>query len=182
MIDQVKAKYSHCDLRNCHEEFLTSFFINDNNNGKCVATSIANNATCFIENSKKVNIDFIAIDECLIIDDTIEKCDALVIKDKVIWFIELKEITRTSNRREFSKRKKKYRKKATSQIASTINDLKAKGINFSGYFVAGLICFPPFSSLSMPMNIPTTSSQTRILQFQNLCGFSEIHEGNYLVL
>lgn len=182
MINQIKSKYLSCNLGTCAEEYIESFYINDILNGKCSTSLTPENATCYIENKDGNIIDFVAIDSCLIEDITIKKCDTLVIKDKILWFIELKEIVQSGSRKQFTKRKINRRKKAVKQIASTINDFKKKGINFDDYLVAGLICFPPFPLLSMPTNIPTTSSQARILEFQSLCGYTEIHEGNYISL
>ncbi|MBE7629499.1 hypothetical protein [Tenacibaculum piscium] len=181
MIDQIKQKYSCCN-NICHEEHLTNFYINDISNGKCITSTSVINSTCLIENTDNAKIDFIAVDSCLICDNSIEKCDVLVTKKETIWFIELKEISQEGSREQFKKRKKNYRKKATSQIASTINDFKNKGIDFSGYNVAGLICFPPYSPLSIPSNIPTTTAQIRILEFQKACGFTELNEGNFISL
>jgi hypothetical protein len=182
MINQIKQIYSTCIDDSCHENYITSFYIDDNLNGKCSSSLTFHNATCFIENKNLENINFIAIDDCLISDNTIQKCDALVTKEKVLWFIELKEIDQTGTREQFNKRKKNHRKTAVKQLASTINDFERKGINFTGFLVAGLICFPPFPLVSIPTNIPTTSSQARILEFQNLCGYTELHEGNYISL
>ncbi|QTD39224.1 hypothetical protein JL193_08310 [Polaribacter batillariae] len=182
MINQIKQAYLSYGSNSCNETHITSFYINDNLNGKCSSSLTFKNATCFIENVDKTEIDFVAIDDCLIAETTIQKCDALVTKGNIIWFIELKEIDQSGTRIQFSKRKKNHRKKAVKQLASTINDFKNKGINFTGFLVAGLICFPPFPLLSMPTNIPTTSSQARILEFQHLCGYTELHEGNYISL
>lgn len=181
MVNQIKQKYNEGVFNFCNEKHFDSFFINDSLNGKCSTSLSSVGSTCLIKNTNKNEINFIAIDSCLITDSTIKKCDAVVINSKTIWFIELKEIDQTGSIRQFRKRKRNHRKKAMEQIASTINDFKNKGVNFSGYLVAGLISFPPFPSISMPTNIPKTSTQTRILQFQNLCGFTEIREGNYIV-
>lgn len=182
MIDQIRSKYLICSSNQCDEEYITSFYINDILDGKCTASITLQNATCFIENNDNSKIDFVAIDSCLITDISIQKCDALVTKKKIVWFIELKEITQTGTRKQYTKRKINHRKKAVKQLASTINDFKNKGIDFADYLVAGLICFPPFPLLSMPTNIPTTASQARIFEFQSLCGYTDLHEGNHIVL
>lgn len=182
MINQIIQKYPSCTVNTCHETHISSFYIKDILNGKCLTSLSPLDATCFIENINNEGISFVAVDACLISSNTIKKCDTLVTKNKTIWFIELKEIVQSGTRKQFNKRKKNHRNKALEQIASTINDFKNKGINFSGYLVAGLICFPPFPSIAMPTNIPTTSTQARILKFQNLCGHTELHEGNYISL
>lgn len=182
MINQIKNKYSDCSINLCDEKHLSSFYINDILNGKCTTSKNLENATCFIENKDSKAVYFVAIDDCLICDTTIQKCDAIVTKEKIIWFIELKEINQTGTRSQFNKRKKNHRKTAVKQLASTINNFKTNGIDFTNFIVAGLICFPPFPLLSVPTNIPTTSSQARILEFENLCGFTELHEGNYISL
>ncbi|MFS4493110.1 hypothetical protein [Maribacter sp. 2308TA10-17] len=181
MIDKIISAYPHCKTNLCHEEFGVSFYLNDYNNAKCIATTDRINATCYIENSDLKIIDFIAIDDCLITSDNIKKCDALITKKKVVWFIELKEVTWSNNAALNRKKRNTNRKKAVEQLASTINDFKQKGIDFSDYFVAGLISFPPFA-ISNPVTAPTTSSQARVLEFANLCGYSELHEGNYIVM
>ncbi|WP_299059071.1 hypothetical protein [uncultured Polaribacter sp.] len=182
MINQLTEKYPNLTSDSCHETLKDSFFIKDTLNGKCLTSLNSEGATCFVENTNDEQIIFVAVDACLIKDTTIKKCDTLVTKNKIIWFIELKEIIQSGTRKKFIKRKKNHRKKALKQIASTINDFKSKGIDFSGYFVAGLICFPPFPSIALPTNIPTTSSQVRILEFQKICGYTELHEGNYISL
>ncbi len=182
MINQIIQKFNNLDVNNCHIEFTQSFYLNDSENGKCLAILTDEEATCMIENSDTFKIDFVAIDDCLIKDVSTEKCDALVSKKKNIWFIELKEVSREGGRTKYNQRKRRYREKATSQIAATINYFKNKGIDFKGFTVGGLICFPPFPSLSIPTSIPTTSSQNRILQFQNACGYTSIYEGNHIVL
>lgn len=184
MINKIKDHYGHCDNNNCHIPFVSSFFINDFENGKCEVTACNCNAnsTCFIENKNKSQIDFVAIDECLIASNDLKKCDCVVTNDSSIWFIELKEVdwsTRSSLNRQ---KKKNARRKAVKQIASTINDFKSKGIDLNNHLVVGLIAFPPFTNLKSPTSIPTTSSQSRILEFINLCGFDNLHEGNHIVL
>lgn len=182
MINQIKEKYLSYSENSCGEKHNTSFYINDILNGKCTTALTFEEATCFIENKKAKNIYFIAIDDCLISDITIKKCDALVTTENIVWFIELKEINQSGTRKQFTKRKQNHRKTAVKQLASTINDFKRKGIDFTEFLVAGLICFPPFPHLTIPANIPTTSSQARILEFQDLCGYTELHEGNYVSL
>ncbi|WP_299430474.1 hypothetical protein [uncultured Maribacter sp.] len=181
MIEQIKKFYQHCDTNHCHKEFENSFYLHDHNNSKCEATSDSNNATCLIETSDNNKVDFIAIDECLISESNIKKCDALVAKEKVVWFIELKEVNWSINTSLNVKKRRNARLKAVKQLASTINDFKSKGIDFQLYTVAGLISFPPFA-LSNPTSLPSTSSQARILEFVNLCGYSELYEGNHIVL
>jgi len=181
MVNLIRNFYPSCDANSCNLEFKSSFYINDQSSGKCVATTNPTNATCFIENSTKEKIDFFAIDDCIIEGVSIKRCDAAVSKKNIIWFIELKEVQWSTNPTKNREKRKKVRKKAVAQIASTINDFKSKGIDFSGFLVAGLISFPPFT-ISNPSSPPSTSSQARILEFANLCGYTEIYEGNYIVL
>jgi hypothetical protein len=181
MINQIRNAYVTCDKNSCHLEFKSSFYLNDHSNGKCEATQISTDATCFIENSSAEVIHFFAIDDCIIDGTSIKRCDAAVSKKNIIWFIELKEVNWSSSTTKNREKRKKVRKKAVIQIASTINDFKSKGIDFSNYLVAGLISFPPFT-ISNPTSTPSTSSQARILEFSKLCGYTELHEGNYIVL
>lgn len=180
MVKEIKKAYPVCDENSCHENFSVSFYLHDRNNGKCVATTSPLNATCFIEKDKAKSIDFFAIDDCLIGDGSL-RCDALVTTKKVFWFIELKEV-QWANDNELNHQKRKIaRRKAVIQIAQTINHFKQKGVDFKNCLVAGLISFPPLSSPN-PISVPSTSSQTRILKFTQLCGYSSLYEGNHIVL
>lgn len=180
MIKEIKKAYPVCDANTCHENFSVSFYLHDRNNGKCIATTNPKNATCFIEKDKANSIDFIAIDDCLIGNESM-KCDALVTTKNIFWFIELKEVQWTNNGNLNRQKRQNGRKKAVIQIADTINHFVANGIDFSNCIIAGLICFPPFST-PHPTTIPSTSSQARVLEFAQLCGHSNLHEGNYIVL
>jgi hypothetical protein len=180
MIKSIKKIYPICDNNNCHENFSTSFYLHDQNNGKCIATINPNNSTCFIEKDKATTIDFVAIDDCLIGIDSM-KCDALVTVGKILWFIELKEVQWSHDSNLNRTKRRNARKKGVIQIAETINHFKANGINFKDCIVAGLISFPPFSSPN-PTTVPSTSSQARVLEFTQLCGYTELYEGNHIVL
>jgi len=182
MINNIKTFYPHCDSLSCHEIHNTTFYIRDVDNSKCEAVQNPNDATCCVENSNTDDIDFICIDKCVINNETIKKCDCAVIKNNVIWFIELKEVSFSGNRRLDSQKRKNGRKKAVKQLASTINDFKSKGVDLSNYLVAGLICFPPYINESNPITIPTASAQVQLLEYINLCGYSDLFEGNHIVL
>lgn len=182
MITNIKSSYIHCDHSHCHQEYFSSFYIKDVENSKCETLLSPIGATCCIENSNTDLIDFLCIDKCLIDSNELMKCDCLVIKGNIIWFIELKEVVFSGDRKKDIKRKNKGRKKAVKQLASTINDFKAKGVDLSDKLVAALICFPPYIDETNPITIPTTTSQVQILNFSNLCGYTEIFEGNHLVL
>jgi hypothetical protein len=111
MINQIKKHYNNCN-NVCHEEHSTSFYINDVLRGKCITSTSIQNATCLIQKESETKIDFVAIDCCLITDNTIEKCDVVVTNKKEIWFIELKEILKEGRtRKEFNNRKKKNTEK-----------------------------------------------------------------------
>lgn len=73
---------------------------------------------CVINESEN-NIYFLAIDKCMFSDtDQFEKCDCAVFNDEVFAFIEIKK----SKKRTKSQNKKK----AKSQLISTINVFKEK--------------------------------------------------------
>ncbi len=182
MIDQIKSAYNHCDQDNCHERHASSFYLNDANDSKCQASTNKIGATCFIENSNSKEIDFLAIDACLIPETRdIKKCDAVVYDELIIWFIELKEVQWSKSSSLNRRKRKNARIKGVKQLASTILDFKNKGVNLDQIKVAGLISFPPFIDVDNPISIPTTSSQERVLEFASLCGYSDLFEGNHIV-
>ncbi len=180
MIDQVKTSYSHCDVNHCHQRLIQSFFLKDENPGKCLVILTNNDATCFIDNPRNKIIDFLAIDACLIGGEK-KKCDAVVADNNSIWFIELKEVIWSNRPAKDRRKRKNVRKKAVQQLASTINDFKTKGINLDQLKVVALISFPPFTVDINPITIPTASSQARVLEFVNLCGYTDLFEGNHIV-
>lgn len=181
MINQVKICYSHCDNLGCHKRMNTSFFVRDNAPDMCVIINDKSAATCFIENTSDKVIDFICVDSCLINTNQIKKCDFCMISENIIWFVELKEVLFSGNAKADIKRKKRNANDAVKQLASTINDFKLKGFDFSNLSVFSLIAFPPYVDETNPITIPSTSSQSRVLKYSNLCGFVDLFEGNHLV-
>ena len=179
MIDEIKRAYAECDNNNCHQRLNHSFYIKDGNPSIVLSTS-PQGATCYIENSRGVNLDLIHVDNCLI-DDRIQKCDLVLTDNTVIWFIELKEVKFNGNIAADRKRVVRASKKAVKQLASTINDFINKGIGLSQTNVFALISYPPFLNQQNPITIPSTSAQLRISQFRRLCNFTTLYEGNHLV-
>jgi len=159
----------------------SSFFVKDNID-KCEVSLQNENSTIYIENSSNKKIHFFSIDNCLIKSVDIKKCDAAITDNKfVIVFIEIKEITYTNDGAKDRRKKAKHCKKAVEQLASTINDFKQNGIDLDSYRVEAIISFPPLISQTNPTTIPLASSQARISQFQRLCGYSNLNQGNHLV-
>lgn len=180
MINQIKSKYPHCDILGCHQITQTSFFVKDDAPNKCIITYDSTKATCYIDNTNNIDIHFVCVDACLINETNIQKCDLILITDSIFWFIELKEVLYNGNLKADRTRKIRNAKKAVKQLASTINDFKAKGIDLSNHIVAGLISFPPYLNEPNPISIPSTASQSRINQFSLLCGYVDLFEGNYI--
>lgn len=181
MINQVKNSYPHCDNLGCHTRINDSFYCKDDAPNKCIIVADSNIATCYIENKNKLNIDFLCIDTCLINSASTKKCDLVLISDTAIWFIELKEVIFNGKVKADLSRKKRHAKKAVKQLATTINHFKSKGVDLSSHSVFSLISFPPYINESNPISIPTTSSQARINQYSNLCGYVDLYEGNHIV-
>lgn len=181
MINQIKLKYSHCDLLDCHQIANKSFFVKDNAPHKCIITYDSTKATCFIDNSNNIDIHFLCVDACLINDNNIQKCDLILLTDSVFWFIELKEVIYNGNTKADRTRKIRNSKKSVKQLASTINDFKSKGIDLSNHIVAALISFPPYINEANPISIPSTTSQSRINEFSKLCGYVNLYEGNHII-
>ena len=67
MINNIKISYPHCDQLGCHQIVSDSFYFKDNAPSKCIIINDPNIATCYIENRKKLTIDFLCIDSCSII-------------------------------------------------------------------------------------------------------------------
>lgn len=184
MIDQLKDVFD--DFEKCYHVFVNNFYLNDNTLNICQATLNNKNSTCLIENSSNLEIVFGAVDNCLIVNDDknqgVSKCNALVFNDNIIWFIELKEVVFSGNSKADKNRKKRSRKKAVNQLASTINYFKDKGVDFEFIKVGALISFPPYIDEINPISIPQVSTQTRLLEFINLCGYTDLYEGNHIVM
>ncbi len=181
MISQIKIAYSHCDVLGCHQEISSSCYVRDDAPNKCIVSQNPNNATCYIGIFNNISIDLIFIDACLISSTSIQKCDLVLKSNSVIWFVELKEVIFNGNNKADRKRKIRNTKKAVKQLASTINDFKSKGINLNKYTVAALVSFPPYITEPNPISIPTTTNQSRINEFSNLCGFVDLYEGNHII-
>lgn len=181
MINNIKISYPHCDQLGCHQIVSDSFYFKDNAPSKCIIINDPNIATCYIENRKKLTIDFLCIDSCLINLEATKRCDVVLICDSVIWFIELKEVVFNGNVKDDIKRKIRNSKKAVKQLATTINHFKSKGIDINTYSVFSLISFPPYINETNPISIPTTTSQSRINQYANLTGYVDLYEGNHII-
>jgi|GEM_PF-2748656 len=185
MINQIKRYYSICEVNSCNTISNVSFYLKDPDAGKCIISNNSKDGTCFIENPSSKDINFVAIDECLIPatleNKGIKKCDALVFDDIIMWFIEIKEVQFSGNSKLDAQKRRNGRKKAVEQIASTINDFKNKGVDLSTHKIAGLISFPPYINQTNPITIPTVASQALILKFANECGFADLYEGNHLL-
>jgi hypothetical protein len=180
MINSIKAIYSHCDTDSCHQSINTSFCVKDDTPNKCVLTN-SSDATIFVENKNSRNIDFVCVDSCLINTTSIQKCDLVLISNSTIWFVELKEMSYVGNFKKDQKRKVKHTVKAVKQLASTINDFKAKGVDLTGYSVSALISFPPYINETNPISIPSTSNQARINEYSSLCGYVDLYHGNHII-
>ena len=125
---------------------------------------------------------FLSIDNCIIKNEKIKRCDFLVTdNESIVVFVEIKEINYSGNTNKDYKKKSKYRKDAIEQLASTINNFIQKGVDLSNFHVETVIAFPPYIKNSNPTTIPSTCSQTRIAQLLRLCGYSSINEGNHIV-
>lgn len=181
MINRIKTSYLHCDSLGCHTRVNASFYCKDDAPNKCIIVTDSSIATCFIENKNNLDIDFLCIDSCLIGSESTKRCDLVLISDKTIWFIELKEVVFNGNLKADFSRKSKHAKKAVKQLATTINHFKSNGVDLSSHSVFSLISFPPYINESNPISIPTTSNQTRISEYSNLCGYVELFEGNHIV-
>lgn len=181
MINQIKNTYPHCDSLGCHILVDNSCYVRDDAPNKCVINQSSNNSTCYIGISNGICVDFIFIDACLINSTSIQKCDLVLRTNSVVWFVELKEVVFNGNSKADRSRKIRNAKKAVKQLASTINDFKSKGINFNNHTIAALISFPPYITEPNPISIPTTSNQSRINEFSNLCGYASLYEGNHII-
>lgn len=182
MINQIKLAYGVNSFSSCTELHTTSFYLKDPDAGKCQTSNVSNDTTCLIDIPNQKDVFFIAIDECLIPQSANKKkCDVVIFDDIKIWFIELKQVQFSGVGRLDRQKKNNGRRKAVKQLASTILDFKSKGIDLSNMVVGALISFPPFINEPSPITIPSTASQTRMLEFATLCGYSDLFEGNHVV-
>lgn len=134
------CKYPHiciCDTKNSIETTRENlFFIYDekgaNSESPVRIVSQNDNYQLTVKNLANHEILLVKTDNCLY-DDSVQKCDCVLLSTDKIFFIEIKESS--------SGARGKRRKDAKDQIGYTITLFKNSGINFIDYFVLAIICF-----------------------------------------
>lgn len=124
-------------LYDCSESIREkSFWIKDSENGFSeICTSV--DGQLFVINKFGITVDFLKIDSCVYSPNDEERCDCSLSTTEKIYFIEFKEKEDFSN----NKSKRRSRKKAISQLASTINNFKLFNIDLLNSF--GVIVLTP---------------------------------------
>lgn len=181
MINNILTTYNKSADSTCIASYTSSFYIKDDT-PHCSSSLVNQNATCFVLKTDEERTYFIAIDNCLVTDSTIQKCDCCITDgiSKII-FIELKEMNYSGDTRRDHNRRSKHTKEAVKQIASTINNFKNKGVDFNELSVEAVVSYPPYTGETNPISIPSTASQARINQLNSLCGHTDLFVGNHVI-
>jgi len=128
-----------------------------------------------IKNNFSTNLSFLKIDKCVYNDSDDEKCDFGFANEKVIFFVEIKELEDFGNHAK----KNKKRKKAKSQLINSINSFKIKFPEMDLLNVFPVIALKPKIEEGY-INLISTKDQSTIDEFIEKCGCPNIFEGNYI--
>ena len=116
-----------------------------------------------VSNDKQQIITLIKTDKCLI-ENNLSKCDCIISSAETVFFIEIKSCgAGTRNIR---------RRKAVSQLSSTLTYIKSKGTDLSKLKIVALICLK-----SSEPRITQASKKTAAVAFKETFG-AYLEEGN----
>lgn len=179
MIDQLTEAFGICKNENCecninlfYESTSESeIFIYDADTlGKELPSSIVNSDSNYqikLVNEEEKEIIFIKIDQCLIIDNKIRRCDCAIINQNNFIFIEIKDVK--------TKQRKIARKEAIAQLTSTI-ELFLDKIDFTNLQLFAVI---GFKTLRPYVVQPSKNTQRAIFKSKyNI----ELQEGSQIIL
>jgi len=129
MIKKLKDAFFQIEKNSCLEILKDKEFEiydcpeadNSCTKGRCY---IRTNGQFKVINSREKEINFLAVDKCIFFDnDEFEKADCIIFDDRTFCFIEIKEF---DTERKVGSIRKKKRKKALSQLWSTIEQFRNK--------------------------------------------------------
>jgi len=150
MKEVIEAAFPQVLLGNCLEVLTESefhIFDNEVEPKRCYIKRSNHDPKHFtVNNSLNQEINFLAIDKCVLTDKDKTHCDCAVFTNKQFAFIEI------SDSKKLHRNQK--RRKAKDQLSQTINHFRDKGIVFSEKLNA-IICF-----VSKPVFPARSSSQS----------------------
>jgi len=158
MINELKSEFTHIEEKSCLEIVNNKYFeiLDHEINKRCYIVS--ENGQFKVSNSCQKELNFIAIDNCLFDSSDGERSDCMIFDDKIICFIELKNCK--------NKNISKNRKKAKSQLISTIKFFKDKfDLDFE---LEAYICVTCFKEDEGFTTKPRASNKEAQLEFEEL--------------
>lgn len=149
-------------------------YISDN--GQSTLIDDEEHSHVVILNPKEQELTFLKIDHCILTEQDAEKCDCSILNAQKIYFIEIKELLFTNSANKRSKK----RRKARSQLSSTINHFKGLyGDQFNLNNVYAIVSLIPRMEINFTQPIQTRDQKT-IDKFSTACGCVNIFEGNQI--
>lgn len=115
MLDIIVKTFPQTQANNCFQTLTDiEFCVYDTGDRRCEIQTDPDGVVHFtVENPTGRDINFLAIDNCLFTDNTIQRCDCAVFDSKTFCFVEIKEVDHAARRSD------QYRK-AKEQLKTTI--------------------------------------------------------------
>jgi len=131
--NQILNAFPCCEDNKClHSISKIKFEVRDSDFIK-KSEIVDTDGTLVIQNSNGKELNFLAIDGCLILDVNKRKSDCAVFDDKDFYFVELKKSK--------TKKRSSHRINAIEQLKQTIQIFKEANILFFKYNLYAVICF-----------------------------------------
>ncbi|RDB02809.1 hypothetical protein [Runella aurantiaca] len=137
MRQSIEAFFPQCIEGKCIETEQGDFQIFDSEQEpkRCYIRKNEEEPTHFsVLNPAQKEVNFLAIDKCILYDNAKEHCDFAVFDDTRFSFVEIKA------RHPLHKRRLSDRKKARQQLQETILHFQENGIEFKNINLEAIIC------------------------------------------
>lgn len=169
MKDRICNAFPTCITNNCIETVNNKKFqVRDNENTK-KSEIVLKDGTLTVHNPNAKDIDFIAIDSCILQSNDPKKCDCALFDEKEFYFVEFKTFN--------SKKNNERRGEANQQLESILEIFRNKKISFEQYELIALICF----NFIPTRPIASTRMQYKKIEFWNKYK-ANLLEGNEIMI